>query len=104
MIIYLFQFLLFLLCLIASAFFAAWETALMSVSLSGWERMRRERSQVQDAYALWSGDPSLVIAALLFGNVLTNLGGSVAIGSTVGELFAKLPLPSPVVLFVSSLL
>ena len=37
----------FLACLGAAAFFAASETALMSVSLSGWEQLRKKRPTLE---------------------------------------------------------
>jgi len=72
---------LFALCLAGAAFFAAAETALMSVSLSAWDRLRQGRPEIETAYNLWSGNPSLVIATLLFGNTLASLGASVVASS-----------------------
>lgn len=80
------QGLLFCLCVAGAGFFAASETALMSVSLSTWDRLRRDRPPVQAAYALWSGDPSLVVATLLFGNTLASLGASVVGGAMLRDL------------------
>ena len=53
----------------------------MSVSLSSWDRLRRDRPRVETAYVLWSENPSLVIATLLFGNTLASLGASVVANS-----------------------
>ena len=93
----------FLVCLAASAFFAAAETALMSVSLSAWDRLRRDRPRVETAYALWSGNPSLVIASLLFGNTLTSLGASIVASSLGSHLASMHPLPTALFLFLISL-
>jgi putative hemolysin len=95
---------LFLVSLAASAFFAAWETALMSTSLSGWERMRKDRPHIEETYGLWSGNPSLVIAALLFGNTLTSLGASVAAGSLMSRMIGDYPLPAIVGFLLTTLL
>lgn len=95
------QAVLFVLCLIGAAFFASAETALMSVSLSAWDRLRAERPRVGTAYVLWSGDPSLVIATLLLGNTLASLGASVLASGIVHQF--RPMLSSAVFLFVTSL-
>ncbi|HVO32481.1 MAG TPA: CNNM domain-containing protein, partial [Elusimicrobiota bacterium] len=64
-------------CLGATALFSAAETALTSVSLSAWDRLRQENPALSPAYRLWTTDPSLVLAALLFGNTLMSLGASI---------------------------
>jgi putative hemolysin len=103
-VIFLIYLTLFLISLIGSAFFAAWETALMSTSLSGWERMRKDRPVIQTTYGLWSSNPSLVIAALLFGNMLTSLGASVAAGSMVSDVVGDYPLPAVISFLITTLL
>jgi putative hemolysin len=79
---------LFFFCLAGAAFFAACETALMSVSLSGWDRLRPQKPSVEATYHLWAGDPSLVMAALLLGNTLASLGASVVAGAYGRDLLA----------------
>jgi putative hemolysin len=93
----------FLICLGAAAFFAASETALMSVSLSGWDRLRKERAYIENAYALWSSNPSLVIATLLFGNTLASLGASVVASSLARQIEFSHPLSTAMFLVVTSL-
>jgi len=66
---------LFVVCLVAAAFFSASETALMSMSLSSWDHLRPGRARVEAAYALWTQNPNLMIATLLFANTLASLGG-----------------------------
>ena len=94
---------LFAACLAASAFFAACETALMSVSLSAWDRLRQDRPRVESAYLLWSQNSSLVIATLLFGNTLTALGASVVASSLGHHLAVVYSLSIGITLFVTSL-
>ncbi len=93
----------FIFCLAGSAFFAASETALMSVSLSAWDRLRRDRPHVESAYALWTSDPNLMIATLLLGNTLASLGASVVASSLAGYIIIKHPLPAALALFITSL-
>lgn len=94
--------LLFVVCLLSAAFFAAAETALMSVSLSTWDRLRAERSDMGAAYLLWSSDPSLVIATLLLGNTLASLGASILVSVIVHGL--KPMLSGPAFLALTSVL
>src|SRR5438105_150665 len=91
---------LFVICLISSAFFAASETALMSVSLSTWDQLRRDRPRIGAAYRLWSENPSLLIATLLLGNTLASLGASVVAGSLADRLVFVHPVPRALVIFV----
>jgi putative hemolysin len=93
----------FFLCLGATAFFGASETALMSVSLSAWDRLRSRWPRVQAAYEQWTSDPSLVIATLLFGNTLASLGASVVANSLALHFAARHPVPVPILLFFTSL-
>src|SRR6185437_15799611 len=73
----LFQGLLFIGSVGGAAFFAMVETALTSVSLSGWQRLVRDQPRISSAYRLWSENPSQVLATLLFGNTFFSLGASV---------------------------
>jgi putative hemolysin len=93
----------FLVCLAAAAFFAAAETALMSVSLSAWDRLRRERPRVETAYTLWTGNPNLVIATLLFGNTLASLGASVVASSLASHILFTHTLSTVMFLVITSL-
>src|SRR5262245_46837521 len=95
--------LLFVACLAGSAFFAACETALMSVSLSAWTHLRRDRPRVESAYTLWSQNSSLVIATLLFGNTLTSLGASVVASSFAREVAAERAMSTAMLLTLTSL-
>jgi CBS domain containing-hemolysin-like protein len=94
----------FAVCLAVVAFFAAAETALMSMSLSGWERWRQQAPGVLASYVLWSDQPALVVATLLFGNTLASLGASVLAGALVWNLRAKVRLPHGMAFVLSSLL
>jgi putative hemolysin len=95
--------LLFAALLLGCAFFAACETALMSVSLSAWTHLRHDRPRVETAYTLWSQNSSLVIATLLFGNTLTSLGASVVASSVGYHLAEEFSLKPAFVLFLVSL-
>lgn len=98
------QFLSFLISLAGAAFFAASETALTSVSLSGWQKIQRERPTLAAAYALWSSDPSLVLATLLFGNTLSSLGATIVACDMIRRVTASAPLSTRVFLVISSFL
>src|SRR4051794_40555102 len=98
------QALLFVLCIAGAGFFAASETALTSVSLSTWDRLRQERPRVSPAYQLWSGNPSLVMAGLLFGNMVTSLGASVLVGSLVRPVAEHFGLSTGFFILASSIL
>lgn len=104
MILILIQFVLFIIFLVASAFFAASETALTSVSLSAWDRLRREKPQVSSAYELWTGNPSLVMATLLFGNMVTSLGASAVAGALMRPIADHLGLSTGFFLLAGSLI
>lgn len=95
-------FALFIVCLIACAFFAAAETAFMSVSLSAWDRLKPTRPRVEAAYVLWSGNPSLVLATLLFGNTLAALGASVVASSLARRVILMRSIPGGTALFITS--
>src|SRR6185437_7189723 len=71
------ELLLFAAALSGTVFFSACETALTSVSLSAWDRLRQTTASTGDAYRLWSGDPHLMLAILLFGNTLCTLGAGI---------------------------
>lgn len=96
------QFLLFIACLIGSAFFAATETALTSISLSSWDRLRRDHPHLSTAYAFWSANPSLVLATLLFGNMVTGLGTAVLTSALLRPIDERLELPTGVFVLICS--
>src|SRR5262245_31016138 len=93
-----------MICLFGSAFFAASETALTSASLSAWERLQKEKPSIAPAYALWSGEPSLVLATMLFGNMITSLGASVLSTALVRPVAELRHWPTFLYLLVSSFL
>ena len=95
---------LFVVCIAAAALFAASETALMSVSLSAWERMRKERPRMESAYALWSSNPSLMLASLLLCTDLASLGASVVAVGLANRLIEIHPVYPGAVLLLSSFL
>lgn len=94
---------MFFLCVVLAAFFAASETSLMSVSLSAWERMRKDRPRMESAYQLWTGNPSLVLAALLLCTELSSLGASVLTIGLANRLIDLYAWPPAVVLSIFSL-
>src|SRR5262245_35139724 len=94
---------LFLVCLMVTAFFGSSETALMSLSLSSWDKLRTQHPRLRVAYTLWSENPSLVIATLLFGNTLSSLGASVVANSLAYRFADRHPVPVAVMLFLTSL-
>jgi putative hemolysin len=93
---------LFILCIAGAGFFAASETALMSVSLSTWDKMRPGRPRVEAAYAIWTHDPNLMIATLLLGNTLAALGASVTASSLAGYVFPPHHVPAALALILTS--
>lgn len=96
------QLFLFLACLAGAAFFAASETALTSVSLSAWQKLQRERPRLAGVYALWFGDPNVVLATLLFGNMLASLGASILATAMTRRLAEAAHWPTGVFLLLSS--
>jgi CBS domain containing-hemolysin-like protein len=73
----LFDAIMFILCLGAVAFFAGTETSLTSLSLTAWDRLRREKVTLEKTYKLWTRNPGLMMATVIFGNTLFSLGASV---------------------------
>jgi putative hemolysin len=94
--------LFFVICLAATVFFSAAETAITSVSLSAWDRLRQERADMARAYTLWSTEPSLVMAAMLFGNTLVSLGAGILANIFLEPLSAKLHWRPSIVILLSS--
>jgi putative hemolysin len=94
---------LFVGCIAAAAFLAGSETALLSVSLSSWDKIRRNHPPIERAYQVWTGDPSLVLATLLFGNTLASLGASVVATSGARVIAAHFAISPGMLLFLTSL-
>src|SRR5438067_779431 len=97
------QGILFTACIGGAAFFASSETALTSVSLSTWERLLRDKPQMSSLYHLWSTNPSLVMATLLFGNTFSSLGASVVAGAFMRDVTFASHLSTAVFLGLTSL-
>ncbi len=98
------QFVIFLLFLMSAAYFASAETALTSVSFSTWDRLRTERPRISSAYTLWSEEPSLVMASLLFVNTSCSLGASVVASAMMRHVATAYHLSMGVFLLLSSFL
>ena len=95
---------LFLFAIAGSVFFAAMETALTSVPLSTWDRLRQEKRHLDTAYRLWSNDPSRVLGTILFGSTLANLAASVLASSIMRVVAHHLPMSTALFLSLASLL
>ena len=62
-----------MLLLMCSAFFSGTESALFSLSRSQIRRLRHEGHQVERLLNLLTGNPSGLLVAILFGNLVVNI-------------------------------
>jgi putative hemolysin len=79
--------LIILVCLIASAFFSATETALTSLSSLKTKHLRESSGRIGRVLDLWLDSPQRVLAAILIGNNMVNIFASVYADNVLANTF-----------------
>ena len=80
------------LLLLCSAFFSGTETALFSLTRDQIKRMRRQGHQVEKLLSVLAGNPSGLLIAILFGNLVVNIfffSTSVVIATDIGHHYGE---------------
>jgi putative hemolysin len=81
--------LIILVCLIASAFFSATETALTSLSSLKTKHLRESSGRMGNVLNLWLDSPQKVLAAILIGNNMVNIFASIYADHVARDLSGK---------------
>lgn len=76
-------------CLALSAFFSATETALTSLSSLKAKHLRENHGRAGKVLDLWLNSPHRVLAAVLIGNNLVNIFGSIYADNLISEAFGQ---------------